>query len=87
MVKVQITLPIPLQEWYKNKFIENLNNFAWSYDDMLSLDPSFIMHNLPLKYGVKPIKQKIRKMHPYKALLFKKEIEKYLNIGFIKPIY
>lgn len=25
-------------------------------------------------------------MHPSKALLVKKEIEKYMNIGFIKPI-
>ena len=26
-------------------------------------------------------------MHPYKALLVKKEIEKYLQVVFIKPIY
>jgi len=53
---------------------------------MLGLDPSFVMHNLPLKERAKPIKQKPRKMHPSKALLVNKEIEKYLNAGFIRSI-
>ena len=53
---------------------------------MFGLDPSFVMHNLPLKEGDKPSKQKLKNMHPSKALLVKKEIEKYLNVGFIKPI-
>ena len=53
---------------------------------MLGLDPSFFLHNLPLKKGAKPIKQKPRKMHPSKALLVKREIKKYLQVGFIKPI-
>lgn len=39
---------------------------------MPSLDPSFVMHNLPLKKGAKPIKKKPRKVHPSKALLVKK---------------
>ena len=86
LVKVGVALPIPQQERYKNKFIENQKKFAWSYADMSSLDPSFVMHNLPLKEGAKPIKQRPRKMHPSKTLLVKKEIEKYLNVGFIEPI-
>jgi len=44
------------------------------------------MHNFPLKENAKPIKQKPRKMHPSKALLVKKEIENYLQVGFIEPI-
>lgn len=39
---------------------------------MPGLDPSFVMHNFPLKKGIKPIKQKPRKMYPSKALLVKK---------------
>jgi len=53
---------------------------------MPGLDYFFVMHNLPLKEGAKPNKQKPRKMHPYKALLVKKEIEKYLQERFIDPI-
>lgn len=74
------------QERYKNKFIEHSEKFVWSYDDMSGLDPSFVMHNLPLKVGAKQIKQKPRKMHPSRALLVKKEIEKYLKASFIEPI-
>ena len=53
---------------------------------MPSLDPSFVMPNLPLKVDAKPINQKPKKMHPSKALLIKKEIKKYLKVGFIEPI-
>lgn len=86
MVQVGEALLAPLQERYKNKFIEHHKIFALSYDDMHDLDPSFVMHNFSLKKDAKPIKQKPRKIHPSKALLIKKEIEKYLNTGFIKPI-
>jgi len=85
-LKVGISLPIPQQERYKNKFIKCNKNFAWSYYDMPSLDLSFFIHNLPLKKGAKPVNQKLIKMHPSKALLVKKEIENYLNVGFIRPI-
>ena len=53
---------------------------------MPTLDPLFGMHNLPLKEGVKRIKQKPKKVHASKALLFKKEIEKYFKVGLINPI-
>jgi len=86
LLQIEATLPLTQQERYKNKFFENSNNFAWSYDDIPRLDPSFIMHNLPFIKGIKPIKQKPRKMHPSKALLIEKEIEKYLNASFIRPI-
>jgi len=44
------------------------------------------MHSLPIKEEANHDKQKPRKIHPLKALLVKKEIEKYLNFGFIRPI-
>jgi len=66
LLQIGSVIPPLQQERYRNKF-------------MLGLDPSFVMHNLSLKKDAKPIKQKPRKMHPSKALLVKKEIEKYLN--------
>ena len=57
-----------------SKFLEYSKNISWSYDDMPRFYPLFIIHNLPLKEGTKLIKQKPRKMHPSKALLFKKEV-------------
>ena len=67
-------------------FIKCNKNFSWSYSNMSSLDPSLFIHSLPFKKDVKSIKQKIIKMHPSKAILVKNEIEKYLNVGFIRQI-
>lgn len=79
LLQIEATLSISQQERYKSKFIEYYENFTWSYDDMLGLDPPFIMHNLFLKEDAKPIKQKLRKMHPSNSLLVKKEIKKILT--------
>ena len=37
-----------------------LDVFAWSYKDMLGLDPSIVQHHLPILPHVRPIKQKLR---------------------------
>lgn len=46
-------------------------------------DPNLIMHHLSIAPNVKPVKQKLRKMHPHVALLVKDELEKLLKVGFI----
>ncbi|GLJ30928.1 hypothetical protein SUGI_0616090 [Cryptomeria japonica] len=69
-----------------NFFLEKKISFAWSYADMPGLDPELVLHHLPLKAGAKPIKQKLRKMHPQVALLVKVELKKLLDVGFIRPI-
>lgn len=43
---------------------------------MSCLDTYLIMHHLSIALGVKPIKQKLRKMHLYVALLVKTKLEK-----------
>lgn len=65
---------------------ENHINFSWSYADMLGLDPNLIMHHLSINTGVRPVKQKLRKMHPHIALLVKEELKKLLDVGFIWSI-
>ena len=40
--------------------ISYLDVFAWSYEDMLGLDPSIVQHHLPLLPHVKLVKQKLR---------------------------
>lgn len=72
------------------KFIEFFQkrqiNFAWSYADMPGLDPDLVMHHLTVAEGAKPVKQKLRKMHPQITVLVKTELKKLLNVGFIRPI-
>ncbi|KAH9313053.1 hypothetical protein KI387_028088, partial [Taxus chinensis] len=43
--------------------------FSWSYADMPGIDPDIAVHNITLKPDSKPVKQKLRKMHPRIALL------------------
>lgn len=53
---------------------------------MPGLDTNLIMHHLSIAPSVKPIKKKLRKMHPHVALLVKAELEKLLSENFIKAI-
>ena len=41
-----------------------LDVFAWSYEDMPGLDPSIVQHRFPILPHAKPIKQKLRRLHP-----------------------
>ena len=40
-----------------------LNVFAWSYEDMIGLDPSIVQHHLSLVPHARPVKQKLRRLH------------------------
>ena len=53
---------------------------------MPGLDTNLMMHHLSIAPGVKPVKQKLRKMHPHIALLVKVELEKLLGAKFIRAI-
>ncbi|RVW87539.1 Transposon Ty3-G Gag-Pol polyprotein [Vitis vinifera] len=63
-----------------------LDVFAWSYEDMLGLDPSIVQHHLPILPHVRPVKQKLRRLHPRWSLQVKEEIQKQLNVGFISVV-
>lgn len=41
---------------------------------MPGLDPNLVVHNLGIKEGAKPIKQKIQKIHPTITLMVKEEL-------------
>ena len=63
-----------------------LDVFAWSYEDMPGLDPSIVQHHLPLVPHAKPVKQKLRRLHPRWSLQVKEEIQKQLSVGFISMV-
>ena len=63
-----------------------LDVFAWSYEDMPGLDPSIVQHHLPLVPHARPIKQKLRRLHPRWSLQVKEEIQKQLSVGFISVV-
>ncbi|KAK1660523.1 hypothetical protein QYE76_048682 [Lolium multiflorum] len=59
--------------------------FAWDYTEMPGLDRSIIEHRLPLKKGFQPFQKRARQMRAEILEEVKKEIEKMLAAGFIRP--
>ncbi|KAK1605721.1 hypothetical protein QYE76_029394 [Lolium multiflorum] len=59
--------------------------FAWDYTEMPGLDRSIIEHRLPLKKGFRLFQQRARQMRAEILEEVKKEIEKMLAAGFIRP--
>ena len=53
---------------------------------MPGLDPKLFLHIFPIKPRVKPVKKKMRNIHPQVSLLIKAKLKKLLDVGFIKPI-
>ena len=53
---------------------------------MPGLDPKLVVHHLAVDPTIKPVRQKIRKMHPKVALLVKAELERMLAAKVIRPI-
>ena len=63
-----------------------LDVFAWSYEDMSGLDPSIVQHRLPILPHARPIKQKLRRLHPRWSLQVKEKIQKQLSVGFLSVV-
>ena len=59
--------------------------FAWDYTEMPGLDRSIIEHWLPLKKGFRPFQQRARQMKAEILEEVKKEVQKMLDAGFIRP--
>jgi hypothetical protein len=64
----------------KVKFTELLYEFqdvfAWSYEDIRGFDPALIQHVIPIKEGIKPVRQKQRPINPALEANIQKELEK-----------
>lgn len=75
---------------YKAKVKELLlkfnNVFAFTYKDMKRMPPHVCDHKIELQLEAKPIRQMCYRINPNHAAKVKKEIDKYLEAGFINPI-
>ena len=63
-----------------------LDVFAWSYEDMPSLDSFIVQHHLHILLHARPVKQKLRRLHPRWILQVKEEIQKQLSVGFLSMV-
>ena len=53
---------------------------------MMGIDPSIVVHEIKTYPTAKPVRKKLRQVHPRKAATIKAEIEKLLTTRFIYPI-
>ena len=67
-------------------FKEFRDVFAWSYEEMPGIDPSIVVHEIKTYDDAKPVRQRLRLLHPKKTAAIKAEVEKLLRAGFVYPV-
>ena len=60
--------------------------FAWTYEDLKTYDTNIIQHVIPIKSGIKPYQQPLRKMHPKLEPLIQSEVKKLLDARIILKV-
>ena len=53
---------------------------------MPGIDSSIVEHEIKMYPDVKPVRQRLRQVHPKKVATIKTEVEKLLHVGFIYPV-
>jgi hypothetical protein len=71
---------------YKSLFKEFHDVFAWSYEEMPSINPDIVIHEIKTYPNAKPIWQCLHPVHPRKVAVIKLEVEKILKDDFIYPV-
>ena len=66
---------------------ENLDVFAWSHEDMLSISPKIIQHKLNVNLERKPVQQRRGAFAPERDQVVTEEVTKLLTVGFIPEVY
>ena len=86
----EIRIGSSLSPYERSKLIDLLRSyldvFAWSYEDMPGLDPTIVQHHLPILPHARPIKQKLRRLHPRWSMQVKEKIQKQLRVGFLSVV-
>ena len=67
-------------------FCEFIDIFAWSYEEVPGIDSSIVEHDIKMYPDVKPVRQRLRPIHPKKVVAIKAKLEKLLHVGFIFPV-
>ena len=79
-------LSIHQEEELCNILRENLDVFAWNYNELKTYDTSIIQHTIPMIDNEKPIQQKLWKIHPNLENQIKTELNKLLKAKIIFPV-
>ena len=61
-------------------------SIAWSIEDLKGISPSICMHKILLEENARPIVEHQRRLNPVMKEVVRKEVLKWLNVGFIYAI-
>eukprot|EP00253_Pinus_taeda_P033457 PITA_33457 len=86
MIKLSKGIPLQYRQRYLNLFKIYKDIFSWSYEDLKAFDTNIIHHKIPLKSGIKPCKQKLRKINPLLLPSIEEEVRKMLHAKIIVPL-
>ncbi|XP_057790567.1 LOW QUALITY PROTEIN: uncharacterized protein LOC131007657 [Salvia miltiorrhiza] len=60
--------------------------FAWSYKEMPGLSSKIAVHHLAVRKDARPVKQAQRRFRPELVPLIEAEVNKLINVGFIREV-
>ena len=70
----------------QNALRQNHDVFAWAHSDMKGIDPSITSHRLNVLPTARPIRQRVRRFYSDKQKIIRNEIDKLLEVGFIREV-
>jgi hypothetical protein len=65
----------------------NLDVFPWKPSDMKGIPREVAEHNLNIKLGSEPVKQRLRRFNDEKCKAIGEEVMKLLSAGFIREVF
>ena len=86
LIKIGSTLTEKERKDLKELLTEFQEVFAWSYEDMPSVNPEIAQHHIDTHAHMIPIKQKLGRIRTEWFQKIKEEVTKQLKVGFIKPV-
>lgn len=84
MVRIGSNMDQVIQDRLTLFLQENANIFVWALADMLGIDPLMMVHQLKVDLKHRPVKQKMQSFVPEHQKAIAKDVDKLLDIGFIK---
>jgi hypothetical protein len=86
LVKIFKYLPPEMKRKYIDLLKQYKDVFAWSNDELRTYDTTVIKHKIPLKQGIKPLREKLKKINHILFPVIEREVKKLLYVKIIVPL-
>ena len=85
-----VIISVGLTRLEEQKLLETLRKYkeaiAWSIEDLKGISPSIYMHKILLEENARTSIEHQRRLNPVMKEVVRKEVLKWLNVGFIYAI-